>query len=76
MPPVQARAEIDDLLAWRPRPLTAELIVEARGVEDRYGLSYWDALVVVVAKAAGCTHLLSEDLQDAQDLDRALTTPA
>jgi predicted nucleic acid-binding protein len=41
----------------------------AWGFEDRYHLSWWDALIVAAAQADGCTHLLSEDLQDGQQLD-------
>lgn len=29
-----------------------------------WGISYWDALIVVAAQAAGCTRLLTEDLAD------------
>ena len=33
------------------------------------GLSYWDALVVHMARQAGCSVLLSEDLQHGQMID-------
>lgn len=32
-------------------------------------LSHWDALVVRAASSAGCTHLVTEDLQDGQRID-------
>jgi predicted nucleic acid-binding protein len=32
-------------------------------------LSYWDALIVVSAASAGCTRLLTEDLNDGQVID-------
>jgi predicted nucleic acid-binding protein len=38
-------------------------------IQDRYGLSFWDSLIVAAAKSAGCRYLLTEDLQTGQDLD-------
>ncbi|HTQ80546.1 MAG TPA: hypothetical protein VMM92_11155 [Thermoanaerobaculia bacterium] len=37
--------------------------------QDRFGLSWWDALVVAAARMAGGSYLLTEDLQHDQDLD-------
>lgn len=64
-----ARAEIRDLLAWRPIPIDADLIEEAWSVQDRYGLSFWDTLIVAAAKSSSCQYLLTEDLQAGQDLN-------
>jgi predicted nucleic acid-binding protein len=64
-----ARAEIRDLLAWRPAPLDAGVLERAWGLEDRYGLAFWDALIVASAQAASCRFLLTEDLQADQDFD-------
>lgn len=36
---------------------------------SRSGLAFWDALIVAAARSAGCDALLTEDLQDGQDLD-------
>jgi predicted nucleic acid-binding protein len=38
-------------------------------VESRYGLNYWDALVVAAAQHQGCTVVLTEDLQHGQQID-------
>jgi hypothetical protein len=35
----------------------------AVSVEDRFGHSCWDALIVAAARIAGCERLLTEDLQ-------------
>jgi predicted nucleic acid-binding protein len=43
-------------------PLIAEAIRESR----KSSISFWDALVVRAAAAAGCSRLLSEDLNDGQ----------
>jgi len=67
--PEQARADVRDLLAWRPVPVDAEAIEAGWSVEDRFGLSCWDALIVATAKIAGCEYLLTEDLQHGAELD-------
>lgn len=64
-----ARADVRDLLTWHPVPVDAELVTQAWAVEDRFGLSHWDSLIVAAAHALGCRQLLSEDLQENQDLD-------
>jgi len=43
-----------------------ELVRAAIRIGRRSQLSYWDALVVAAAEAAGCERLLSEDLGDGQ----------
>ncbi len=46
------------------------MMTAAWAVEDRYGFSFWDALVVSAAQGAGCDVLLTEDLSHGQRLDR------
>jgi predicted nucleic acid-binding protein len=46
----------------------------AWGLEDRFGLSYRDSLIVAGASVAGCDFLLSEDLQHGMDLDGVRVT--
>lgn len=65
----EARQEIRDLLTWRPRAVDEAMIEGAWAVEDRFGFSFWDALVVSAAQAAACRYLLTEDMQHGQDLD-------
>lgn len=69
LPAEEARADVADLFVWRPLPLDADTLREAWRVEDRFGLSFWDALIVGAARSTGCRYLLTEDLQDDQDLD-------
>ncbi len=47
---------------------TIDVVTAAFAVADRFGLSHWDALIVAAAQAAGCDHLLTEDLRDGQRL--------
>ena len=65
----EARAEIRDLMAWNPVVSDAALIESGWKLQDRYRLSYWDALIVAAAKVASCRYLLTEDLQTGQKLD-------
>jgi predicted nucleic acid-binding protein len=53
-------------------PLTIE--THDRGIEiaERYGLSFYDAMILASALSAGCKILYSEDLQDGQVIDRQL----
>ena len=62
-----ARRVLDVVLdpLWQVGP-SSELYGAALDVRGRYGLSYFDALIVASALAAGCTRLLSEDLQHGQ----------
>jgi predicted nucleic acid-binding protein len=60
--------DVEMMLAWRPRPQTADMLKHARELEVRHRLSWWDALVVASAAAEDCDLLLSEDLQHGQVL--------
>jgi predicted nucleic acid-binding protein len=65
--PSDARRFLDGVLAplWRLGP-SPELYVRALEVRERYGFSFYDALVVAAALDAGCARLLSEDLPHGQ----------
>jgi predicted nucleic acid-binding protein len=65
----EARSEVRDLLAWKPVVADAALLERGWKIQDRYRLSYWDALIVAAAKTASCRYLLTEDLQAGQELD-------
>ena len=44
-------------------------ILAAIDLHRLHGFSFWDALIVHAAKQAGCSVLLSEDMQDAREVD-------
>lgn len=48
---------------------TAVLYHRALDVQLRYRFSFYDSLIVAAALTAGCTRLLSEDLQDGQRIE-------
>lgn len=64
-----ARAKVRRFQLWQPWQIDHQTVETAWGVEARFGLSYWDALIVGAAAQAGCTHVLSEDLQHGQQID-------
>ena len=61
-----ARKDIRSLLPWRPISVDNRVFDGAWHIQDRFGLSWWDALVVSAAQVADCRYLLTEDLQDNQ----------
>jgi predicted nucleic acid-binding protein len=67
-----ARSEVRDLLAWRPVAVDGMLLDHAWRIQDRYRMSFWDALIVAAAKSASCRYLLTEDFQAGQDFDGLL----
>ena len=64
-----ARAEVRRYQNWKPWVIDHPTVETAWAVESRYGLNYWDALIVASAQHQGCTVLLSEDLQHDQQID-------
>jgi predicted nucleic acid-binding protein len=69
LPKDAARADVQDLSAWRPAAIDVESLEVAWSIEDRFGLSFWDSLIVAAAHVAGCEVILTEDLQHGMDLD-------
>jgi predicted nucleic acid-binding protein len=61
-----AREIVADYLSWDVVTNTAESILEALQLEERYQISFWDALIVQAAEASGAAVLYSEDLSDGQ----------
>ncbi|MCO5065125.1 MAG: PIN domain-containing protein [Rhizobiaceae bacterium] len=50
-------------------PVTIWEMEEARTIHLRYRYSWWDCLLLASATNLGCTHFLSEDLQDGQAIE-------
>jgi predicted nucleic acid-binding protein len=75
---VTRKLHVDPQVARRKVELLAEFDIAAPDVADilaaidlhrLHGFSFWDALVLRSAKQAGCTVLLSEDMQDRREID-------
>ena len=54
------------------RPLTLATHEKALTLAERFQFSVYDALIVAAALEAGCTQLLSEDMQHGQRIDGRL----
>ena len=57
-----ASAAVDELLRLPVVPIDAELTRAAVSTSRAAQLSYWDALIIEAAAAAGCDRVLTEDL--------------
>lgn len=67
--PERARIRVQRLNRLDVVLIRPELILGAIDLCRLHALSFWDALVVRSASAAGCGRLLSEDMQDGQTID-------
>jgi predicted nucleic acid-binding protein len=66
LPRTEARALVADYLRWDIVVNTGESILDAIEIEQRFGLSFWDALIVQAAQMAGVATLYSEDMAAGQ----------
>lgn len=57
---------VTDYLAWEVVIITGQSVLDALEIEQRYGISFWDALVIHAAERAGASILYSEDLSEDQ----------
>jgi predicted nucleic acid-binding protein len=82
MPQGDARAKLRRYQLWQPWQIDHQTVETAWGVEARFGLPYWDALIVAAAAQSGASHVLSLDLPHGQPFDGVtilsplLATPA
>jgi len=70
-----ARIYLDHVLTPLLR-ITASTHLYHRGLDihDRYRFGFYDSLIVAAALEAGCTRLLTEDLQDGQKIETVTVT--
>ena len=60
--PAEARAFVANMARLQVVALDAVLVSAAIDGSIDWGISYWDALIIRAAEAAGCDRVLSEDL--------------
>lgn len=65
----EAQSVIRSLFVWNPVIVEPGTIEGAWANQERFTLSWWDALIVAAAQRAGCTYLLTEGLDHNQDMD-------
>jgi predicted nucleic acid-binding protein len=63
-----AKDIVKDLLKWHVVVNNGESILEAIDIHDRYGYSFWDAMIIAAAIKGRAAVLMTEDLQDGQTI--------
>jgi predicted nucleic acid-binding protein len=66
--PGDARANVRRYQLWQPWQLDHLTVETAWGIEARFNVHYWDALVLAAAQHSGCRYVLTEDLQHGQQI--------
>ena len=66
MPIGEVRQLIQSFQAWDVIENNLPSILEALAIEERYQISFWDALILQAAERAGASVLYSEDFADGQ----------
>jgi predicted nucleic acid-binding protein len=67
MEPERARRNVRLFFPWHPVQIDSRAVETAWQVQDRYRLSWWDALIVSAARSAGCRYLLTENFSSGQE---------
>ena len=67
VPSAKARSIVRKLMSWQHVSMDPALLERAWLLQDRYFLSWWDALIVAAAQVSDCNVLLTEDLQHGQE---------
>lgn len=68
----EAREILRSYICWHIKETTPMSIIRATEVEERYRVSFWDALVIVAAYEAKCEKILTEDLNSGQVIEGVL----
>jgi predicted nucleic acid-binding protein len=69
VPAEVARRKVDALSHLDVVLVRPELVLAAIDLHRLHSISFWDALIIRSAAAAGCSRVLSEDLQHGQVFD-------
>jgi predicted nucleic acid-binding protein len=57
---------LTDLSVWRVHAPGVQDVLDAIGIQRRYGLAFWDAMILQSAARLGCETVWSEDLNSDQ----------
>ena len=63
---LEAQEIVKVLATWQPVAADLAMLNRAWILQDRFPLSWWDALIITAAQTCECKVLLTEDLQDGQ----------
>ncbi len=61
--------DICALMAWGPLPIDMAVLHQAKLIEEKYTISWWDSMIVAAAKIVGCKTIYSEDLSNGQIIE-------
>ena len=62
----QATAVIDVIGSLQVLDIDIAMVRRAIATHSRYGVNYWDSLIIAAAERAGCSAILSEDFNTGQ----------
>jgi predicted nucleic acid-binding protein len=65
-PTAEVIAALDSLSDIRLIPTDRDLILRAIEARERYGLHFWDGMIVAAAERGGCGQIWSEDMNAGQ----------
>lgn len=63
----QAATLVESWVRFRVQESTVAVLRGAMATSARWGISYWDAAIIEAAREAGCSTVLTEDLQHGMD---------
>ena len=69
MPAPDAQLIVRSLAFWQPVAVDLAMLERAWLLQDRFSMSWWDALIVAAAQVCACKVILTEDLQHGQVFD-------
>ena len=69
LPKPQARALVETYAIWEVVVPSAADLLRASEIEERHGLSFWDAMIANAALKAGAHTLWTEDLNHGQSIE-------
>ncbi len=64
-----ARGLVSNYMAWPVELNSPKTLLHASEIEERYQLSFWDALIVASAYQSGSDKILTEDLNHGQVIE-------
>ena len=63
-----AREIVRDYAQWVATPTTAQTIIRASEISERWRLSFWDSLILAAAEEQDCSTVFTEDLNSDQSV--------
>lgn len=68
----EAREILRAYICWKIKEISPVSIIRATEIEEKYRMSFWDALVIVAAYEAKCEKILTEDFNSGQVVEGVL----